>query len=115
MDITTTEKEENKNVPPSKRVVVGATKNNISSNKSAEERSNLALAKLRNAAQNAKRKLEACLENVERSNQASVRSSETLKSYEATLEESKVRYALAQELGVYFQPCLECSRRNFND
>ena len=97
------EGEENKNVPPSKRVVVGATKNNISSNKSAEERSNLALAKLQNAAQNAKRKLEACLENVERSNQASVRSSETLKSYEATLEESKVRYALAQELGVYFR------------
>ena len=97
------EGEENKNVPPSKRVVIGATKNNISSNKSAEERSNLALAKLQNAAQNAKRKLEVCLENVERSNQASVRSSEALKSYEATLEESKVRYALAQELGVYFR------------
>ena len=32
-----------------------------------------------------------------------MRSSETLKSYEATLEESKVRYALAQELGVYFR------------
>jgi len=32
-----------------------------------------------------------------------VRSSETLKSYEETLEESKSRYALAQELGVYFR------------
>ena len=87
--------------PPSssRRIAV----NQQSVNKSTEERSNLALAKLQNAAQNAKRKLDACLENVERSNQASVRSSETLKSYEETLEESKSRYALAQELGVYFR------------
>ena len=86
--------------PSSSRRIVA---NQQSVNKSTEERSNLALAKLQNAAQNAKRKLDACLENVERSNQASVRSSETLKSYEETLEESKLRYALAQELGVYFR------------
>jgi hypothetical protein len=72
-------------------------------NKSVEERANLALAKLQNASQNAKRKLDACLENVERSNQASVRSSESLKNYERILDESKLRYALAQELGVFFR------------
>ena len=87
--------------PPSSSRRIAANQQSI--NKSTEERSNLALAKLQNAAQNAKRKLDACLENVERSNQASVRSSETLKSYEKTLEESKLRYALAQELGVYFR------------
>jgi hypothetical protein len=87
--------------PPSSSRRIAANQQSI--NKSTEERSNLALAKLQNAAQNAKRKLDACLENVERSNQASVRSSETLKSYEETLEESKLRYALAQELGVYFR------------
>ena len=104
MDIDDEEEDANKQhqaQPSSKRVVIG--KRNQRSTKSAEERSNLALAKLQNAAQNVKRKLDACLENVERSNQASVRSSETLKSYEGTLEESKLRYALAQELGVYFR------------
>ena len=104
MDIDDEEEDANKQhqaQPSSKRVVIG--KRNQRNTKSAEERSNLALAKLQNAAQNVKRKLDACLENVERSNQASVRSSETLKSYEGTLEESKLRYALAQELGVYFR------------
>ncbi|CAL6275860.1 unnamed protein product [Bathycoccus prasinos] len=97
MDIDDEEEDANKQhqaQPSSKRVVIG---------KEINARSNLALAKLQNAAQNVKRKLDACLENVERSNQASVRSSETLKSYEGTLEESKLRYALAQELGVYFR------------
>ena len=104
MDIDDEEEDANKQhqaQPSSKRVVIG--ERNQRNTKSAEERSNLALAKLQNAAQNVKRKLDACLENVERSNQASVRSSETLKSYEGTLEESKLRYALAQELGVYFR------------
>jgi len=104
MDIDDEEEDANKQhqaQPSSKRVVIG--ERNHRNTKSAEERSNLALAKLQNAAQNVKRKLDACLENVERSNQASVRSSETLKSYEGTLEESKLRYALAQELGVYFR------------
>ena len=104
MDIDDEEEDTNKQhqaQPSSKRVVIG--ERNQRNTKSAEERSNLALAKLQNAAQNVKRKLDACLENVERSNQASVRSSETLKSYEGTLEESKLRYALAQELGVYFR------------